>query len=529
MKIRSALFGGALALVAVFPAFAVEGGSDWNQWRGPNRNGIAKSSVPLAEAWPEEGPRLLWESEEIPSDHYGGHGSVAVADGKVYISLIWHRDVPTESRAIDSRVMSDLGYRGSNFSPELRAKFEEARLNRNPRLRGEAFEEWAAKWVEENFDQDQRLSLGSWAISRLRAGSQALSLDVFDKLASLKNKRFENHEAMMEWIDAQEFAPEVVERIVAAVPNTRLAAEDVVACYDAETGENFWKKAFASEETNRSASSTPAVVDGRIYAALRESMYCLDAESGELLWKAPLPSTGPASCPLVADGKVILLADRLVAYGVETGEKVWEQEGFNGKNASAVAWEAGGRSLVAFNSKTNLVLVDARTGELVWQGEGGGDGTPVVSGDHLVVFSSAKPGGLFGYRINESKDGLEKVWERSWVSRRKSETPIIFEGHVYLMGGERHVCIELESGEVKWEEIRKSELSSPALVDGKIFVLDTNGSYLTMLKATPEAYTELGRAKLGGLKCPSPAIADGKLFLRQPKQIACFDLKEVSS
>ena len=185
--------------------------------------------------------------------------------------------------------------------------------------------------------------------------------------------------------------------------------------------------------------------------------------------------------------------------------------------------------LLAFNSKANLVVVDARTGETVCEGEGGGDGTPVVSGEYLVVFCSTKLGGLFAYRINEGKGELEKVWERTWISRRKSSTPIVYEGHVYLMGGERHLCLELESGELKWEEIRKSDLSSPALVDGKIFSLDTNGSFLTMLKASPEAYTELGRAKLGGLKCPSSAIADGKLFLRQSKQIACFDLRETTS
>ena len=274
MTTRDILFGGLFVALAGFLLLPVDAGADWNQWRGPNRNGVGDDSMPLANAWPEEGPKALWKrkSEEIPSNHYGGHGSVSVAGGKVYASLIWHRDVPTETRSIDRRVLSKLGHRGGNLSPELKEKFEEARLNRNLRLRGDAFEEWAKNWVEENFDQDQQLSLGSWAISRLRAGGQAIALDDLDKMGALNNKCFEGHEEMMEWIEGQEFAPEVAERVVAAVPNTRLAAEDVVACYDGESGEVIWKKAFESEETNRSASSTPAVVDGRVYAALRESM-----------------------------------------------------------------------------------------------------------------------------------------------------------------------------------------------------------------------------------------------------------------
>lgn len=525
MKLRAFSIGVLFATTfLVPPSSGNAAAADWNQWRGPDRNGVSRDGPPLADSWPEEGPAKVWDSESIPSDHYGGHGSTVAAGGKVFIAMIWHRDVPTETRAIDHRVMSKLGYRGGNLSPELREVLEEARLNRSPRLRGDAFEEWAKKIVEDNLDQDQQLSLGSWVISRLREGKQALSFDDFDKLSTVSRHRFENHDAMVAWIDEQGFSDEVKQRIIEAVPNTRMAAEDVIACFSAESGETLWKAAFASEETSRSASSTPCVADGRVYAALRESVYCVDAESGDLVWKAPLPATGPASCPLVVGGKVVILAERLVAYGIESGEKLWEQEAFKGKNASPVPWETGGRTLIACNSRDALILVDARTGEVVWKGKGGGDGTPVVSGDYLVVFSSHKPDGLFAYKLNAAGDGLEEVWTHTWVSRRKSTTPIIYEGHVYLMGGEKHLCLALEDGAVKWEEDRQSDISSPVLVDGKIFVLESNGSYLMMIKATPDAYEELGRARLRALKCPSPAIAGGKLFLRMADTISCFEL-----
>ena len=127
----------------------------------------------------------------------------------------------------------------------------------------------------------------------------------------------------------------------------------------------------------------------------------------------------------------------------------------------------------------------------------------MVSGEYLVVFSSFKPGGLFAYKLNASGDGLEEVWSHTWISRRKSTTPIVYEGHVYLMGGEKHhLSCPRNDGAVKWEEDRKSDISSPVLVDGKIFVLESNGSYLSMVKASPEAYEELGRARLRALKCP---------------------------
>ncbi len=65
--------------------------TDWNQWRGPNRNGLAPDSPKLADEWGPEGPVLLWKSEEkIPGGPkkgggFSNYGSPVVAKGKVYL------------------------------------------------------------------------------------------------------------------------------------------------------------------------------------------------------------------------------------------------------------------------------------------------------------------------------------------------------------------------------------------------------------------------------------------------------------
>jgi hypothetical protein len=38
--------------------------SDWSQWRGPERNGISKETG-LLKQWPEGGPKLLWQLNDI--------------------------------------------------------------------------------------------------------------------------------------------------------------------------------------------------------------------------------------------------------------------------------------------------------------------------------------------------------------------------------------------------------------------------------------------------------------------------------
>ncbi|MBJ7392261.1 MAG: hypothetical protein JHC85_11880, partial [Chthoniobacterales bacterium] len=79
--------------------------SDWPQWRGPERNGILPKGPSLAPSWGAAGPLKLWESEPIPSDDEGGHGSVVAANGRVYLSVVWHRDEPSETRTLTDLIL----------------------------------------------------------------------------------------------------------------------------------------------------------------------------------------------------------------------------------------------------------------------------------------------------------------------------------------------------------------------------------------------------------------------------------------
>ncbi len=52
----------------------------WPCFRGPDRDGICKDGVALADSWPESGPPVRWRREVGP-----GHAGVAVADGCAYL------------------------------------------------------------------------------------------------------------------------------------------------------------------------------------------------------------------------------------------------------------------------------------------------------------------------------------------------------------------------------------------------------------------------------------------------------------
>jgi outer membrane protein assembly factor BamB len=205
---------------------------------------------------------------------------------------------------------------------------------------------------------------------------------------------------------------------------------------------------------------------------------------------------------------------------------VWEQKAAKGSIASPTWWkpQSGGPVLV-INGNNALYGLNPDSGELLWTVEGGSQSTPVASGDWLVLYSGTEGVGLRAYQMQT--DGKPKAaWSHFWVTRRYTGSPIIHEGNVYLCCGEKHQCLDLVTGKGKWvvNEIN-STITSPLIADGKLLVYENNGTHVRMLKATNTAYQDLGRAKTDAMGCSSPAIANGRLLVRQKDKLVCFDLR----
>ncbi len=495
--------------------------ADWPQWRGPSRNGIA-TNVDLPETWGDDfSPAKLWESEEIPSDRDGGHGSVSVADGKVYLSVVWHRDVPTETRKIDNRVMGNLGHRNNDLSPEVMAKFEEARMNLSPRLRGAALREWSEKWADENLDEKQLLKYKGWVVSRFKQGKTAIPWADLELIVPAVNREFTSAAELKSWVEAQAWKdPATAEKILTTVPNTKKEANDVVICLNLEDGSTLWKFEVPGHPTGRTSSSTPAVADGTVYAVLSDGIYAVDATSGEQRWKFALPRKRPIACsPLVTEGRVFAQIGQLVALDSANGELLWECKDVSTTNSSPTIWN----DVVICNGGRELIGVDSENGEVRWRHRAGGDATPVVAGDHCIVTSKTDGQSLTAFRL--SAEGARQIWAKGFLARRYGSSPIIDGGHVYHLGSARHMCLNLETGDTLWEVERSSNLSSPLLANGKLLVYENNGGFLAMIGAKPGGHEILGRVKIGALGCSSPAIIGSKAIVRNRERVLCYDLK----
>ena len=113
--------------------------------------------------------------------------------------------------------------------------------------------------------------------------------------------------------------------------------DEVVACYNVNTGEPVWKHRDQARfwESNAGAGprGTPTLRDGRIYSlGATGILNVLDAGTGAVVWarnaasdtNAELPGWGFAGSPLVLDDVVIIATSgAIVAYDRTSGEPRW--------------------------------------------------------------------------------------------------------------------------------------------------------------------------------------------------------------
>ncbi|MCB0287764.1 MAG: hypothetical protein KDE57_13990, partial [Calditrichaeota bacterium] len=101
---------------------------------------------------------------------------------------------------------------------------------------------------------------------------------------------------------------------------------------------------------------------------------------------------------------------------------------------------------------------------------------------------------------------------------------VLLDGFLYGFDNKNLKCINALTGEEQWAN-RDFGKGSVILADDKLYVQGENGQ-IALVKATPTGYTELGRhTALTGRCWTIPALANGKLYVRNMSELVCYDVK----
>jgi outer membrane protein assembly factor BamB len=494
---------------------------DWPQWRGAGQTGSAAGGAALPAAFDANGPKLLWESEAVG----GGYGSPVVAGGRVYLYYRQDYKVPVAHRVLPAKSLEKLGVYAAGPA-DLVAKIEAARTGEaRAKLDARGLREWTDKWLADNLSEEQRGAAGSFAADRLQRGAAAWPLETLAKVRAAGDRKFDNPDAMEAWAKEAGLDESQKKAVLALALAEEAKAKDVVICVDAANGKTVWKAEMEGKPTGRGPASTVCVNDGKVYGSGSSAQaFCLRADSGQEVWRAPLARGEMHSSLAVGGGRAVIGGAALVALDANSGKPLWSQPKAATGNSSPVLWDGGGRSCVVVNGRGGLVCVDANDGKVLWTAPGGGDSTPAVHGDVAVVVTSSRGGkglGTVVYRITPG--AAERVCEVPLTARGSS--PVVDGDLAYACGDGNSVCVTAPSGKTLWEmKIGKETWASPLAAGGRLFVPVGNKELWALGSAQGKAGV-LAKWKIAFAECTSPALAGGKLYVRAPGALRCYELR----
>ena len=463
--------------------------ADWNQWRGSDRSGVDVDSPDLLNALPKRGVKPVWyvSEEDLPAAASSGWSSPVVAGEFVY--LFTHKKTQSSQEKLPPLKFPYL-------PPEKRV--------------GMTDEQYAEYEVNRRDEQEARA----------------------------KGFRFDEY----------------------------------VYCLNRKNGKVVWVNEYSSVYTRFAQSGSPTVVDGKLFVlSAGRTARAVDVTTGKTIWSVKVPGEFRdqylQSSFAVQGDRAIVLCDGLFALDVNTGKLLWQYVGQVKKNihCSPVIWDSSEGARVICNVAAGMtVCLDAEDGTLIWEVESGaGNATPIIAKDKLLVYGQSRKSGLVCYRLSETTP--DELWRFNGAADSGS-TPVATNDLVFVQGDRRLACVDLESGKAKWQtmlDLNRPRYTSLIAADNKVFyafdgllVFEAAARYQPLMQAKinreglladESAFRELlgidelektaeGQKEAevilrkqfgnGPLVCTTPAIADGFMYIRLKRGIACYDLRK---
>lgn len=336
--------------------------------------------------------------------------------------------------------------------------------------------------------------------------------------------------------------------------------KEVAHCVDAASGKEIWNTPIAQsagDEWGTGPRSTPFIDGDRAYfQSMNGEFRCVDFADGKPRWGVAFKDYGVNFSTKGGEGTAARRGNNgsgiiegnlvyvpvgargasIVCFDKMTGKEIWKSGDDEAAYSSLVVGALSGvKQLVAFTAEA-LTGLDLKTGQTLWRvpfktGAKRHASTPLIIGDTVTVASQTI--GLVCTRI--SKNGTTWTTSPLWVNKPLTinlSTPVYVDGHLYSYGPIRtkdYVCVNAATGELKWTQsgfgIGKDQTDyASSIATGKNVLVLTYDGQLVLMAANSNKYTELGRVQVCGKTWSHPALADGKLYVRDGRELQCFDL-----
>ncbi len=335
--------------------------------------------------------------------------------------------------------------------------------------------------------------------------------------------------------------------------------KEVAHAVDPATGKEIWHAEFSDSFGDNWGSgprSTPFIDGDRVYMQSCSGEFsCLNLADGKLLWKTSYEKDfgvkflgsksqegtatrrGNNGCGVISGDRLVLPVGStkgasLVCFDKMTGKVLWKAGNDEAAYSSfIVATLAGVQQVVAFTAEA-LLGADLATGKILWRvplrtGAKRHAATPLIIGDTVIVNSQTI--GMLCFKISSENGELKAA--PAWTNkdlRINLSTAVLVGDYLYCQGPRKdYVCVEAKTGALKWSRPGfgqgEKDNSSTIVAGNKLLVLTENGT-LVLLEPNPAQCTEVARLQVCGNTWAFPAYADGRIYVRDSRQLQCLDL-----
>jgi outer membrane protein assembly factor BamB len=354
------------------------------------------------------------------------------------------------------------------------------------------------------------------------------------------------------------------------------ARERSLVCLDTD-GKLLWQRKIAAvkaqihRQYGSHACSTPTTDGEAVYIAFWDGKDILLAAydmAGNPLWSKDLgpffSQHGAGASPILYKDKVILANDMdgyteqkdkskkpvpvahpslLVALNKKTGEMIWETP----RSAERACYSAPMLLTKPGQARPDLVVVsttavtgyDPDDGTPKWEAKNWQDksvrmplrtvASSALVGDVLVACSGDGAGDRLAVGLELPRPGKSDAPTKLWENRKNFPyvpCPLARGENFYFVNDDGWAgCYNARTGKRIWQERLGTDrfTASPLLIDGKVYAASEAGD-VYVFAAEPE-YRLLARNEVGERIRATPAVADGRLYVRGDRHLFCFGTK----
>jgi outer membrane protein assembly factor BamB len=404
-----------LTTVAAAQTKSVPNSGEWNQFLGPDRNGISREKN-LLDHWPPGGPKEVWRAA-------GGVGlsGISISRGRA-ITLV-QKDGQQLVAAFDSPQGKSLWQ--TPLAPEYKnAQGDGPRAT--PTISGETVFVFTGEGI---------LAALNFSDGRLQWSHNVVK-DLGGEIADY----------------GMASSPLVVGELVIVIAG---APHACVVAYDRKSGQIAWKTADGP-----AGYSSPTLLDvgGRrqIVAFVGDAVVGLAPESGESLWRYPYATdyNCNTATPIAIDGGVLISSGEnhgsVLLKLRPDGKNFRVEEAWSSQGAVSVLrseWQTpillngllyGLDNHGSAGPVTDLACLNAKTGERVWQQPRFGKSNLIAADGKL--FCSTLAGELVVLRA--ASKGYEELGRASVLGKTR-QAPAIADGLLYMRDDREVVCLDV--------------------------------------------------------------------------------------